>query len=621
MIREKDGKLEFRGDWSLIVINNSAIQISKIQEQALHQELRLDPPIETALIDLDPISFVKSRNQWNIDWLSASPGHPTPLAAAKLIMKNFVDASHAEVERYPNSPRAHTNYGLALLKEGLFNEASNQFEEALKLNPNLYIALVNLARTKIRLGRLEEAVSLYERAREQRTDDTIPDIGVAQVAIRQGNYRRAIDLLQRAVMQRDDALPRFQMGIALLGLGDKNNALAQFRTAARLQVRSPFLHVSLGAAYVMLGDYSRATRSFRTALSLSPRMVNAIHGLAIALLDKNDFERAFRLLGDHLKNQPNDSRAREILAQGFMSQCHFNEAYNHLFKAFETVRLNQPETRPVLCRLTNNLGVCDCYRSNTERAEMWYKKSIEFSDFLSADDVIPFHNLVKLFTNSDRIIEAREFLSKCEEHFPNDPNNDMISATIFMRESRNNDAREVLSSLIQRSDAPVEAFSILGYLYSDGQPDPDFDNALSVLERGHAKDPAHIPTINNLAYVLLQLGDTYRAENLLKFISPEKIFKDVFLTATTGLLWLAKGEIEKGRDLYMRAEQLSREEGHRELAFTVRQKMHLELAKAYLRLNNTSNAKMEVNEGLLIIKGRDGYRRQLENLDRSTKSN
>lgn len=603
------------------MINNSAEQHSKVQEQALHQELRIDPPIENIFVDLAPISFVRSGGHWTIDWIDTSPGHAVPLAAARTIVQNILSSSRAEVERFPTSPRAHTNLGLALLKEGLFSEAAAQFEAALNLNPNFYVALVNLAKTKIRLGHLEEAVTLYENARAERADDTTADLGIAYIAMRRGNYQYAVDLLDRTIKQRDDALPRFQMGIALLGLGNKNQALAQFRSAARLQVRSPSLHVSLGAAYIMLGDFPRATRSFRTALALSPRMLNAIHGLAIALLDRADVGSASRLLSDHLKHQPDDFKAHEILSRVFMSQCRFSEAYSHLSRAFETVKSVHPVARHIQCRITNNLGVCDCYLGHTNRAEDWYRKSIELADCLISDDVIPFHNLVKLYLDSSRVMQARNLLAICEERFPNNPNNELLSAMTLMNESRYDDACQVLETLVCRNDAPAEAYSILGYLFSDEQPQPDLRKALAVLEQGHTKYPADIPIINNLAYVLLLLDDTHRAEKLLTSIPPQKVAGDVFLTATSGLLCLARGEVEKGQDLYLQAEHLSREKGLHDLALIVHQKMHLELAKAYLRLNKTVNASKEVKAGLAIMKGRDAYRRQLEALDRSTMIN
>lgn len=599
------------------MIDNSVLQVSKVHEQALHEELRIDPPLENKVVGLTPISFIRSGGQWTVDWTNVEPDRAVSLMAAKMIAQNIVASAQAEVDRNPTSSRAHANLGLAFLKERHFKEAAEQFEIALNFNPDFYLALLNLAKTKMRLGQLDEAASLYEKARQQKDDDPTAQIGLAHIAMRHGDYKQAVDLLNRTIKQHDTALPRFQMGIALLCLGMKDRALSQFRSAARLQVRSPSLHVSLGAAYVMLRDFSRATRSFRTALSLSPRMLTAVHGLAITLIDRHDTESASRLLSEHLKIQPEDFRAREILAQAFISECHFNEAYNQLSKAYETVKLEYPEARDIKCRITNNLGLCDSYLGHTNRAEEWYKKSIEFAGCLGKDDIIPFHNLAKLYLNSDRTLQAYKLLAFCKDRFPDNPETELLTATAMINESRFNEACQVLDNLIDHSDAPPEAYAILGYLNSDEKPLPEFERALSVLKQGHAKYPEYMPTINNLAYVLLMLNKAGDAERLLMSIPPEKIAEDVFLTATSGLLHLVNGEVESGTNLYLRAEQLAREKGSSDLATIVRQKMHLELAKLYWRFSRSIDALNEVKAGLNVRKGRDSYRRQLEALNHS----
>src|SRR5207247_1291212 len=122
---------------------------------------------------------------------------------------------------------------------------------------------------------------------------------------------------------------------------------------------------------------------------------------------------------------------------------------------------------------------------------------------------------VKLYLNTGRLMQARDLLTVCMERFPNHPNNELLTATVLLNESQNDEAYQVLDKLVSRNDAPPDAYSILGYLSSDVQQQPDLGKALSVLELGHTKYPKHIAIINNLAYVLLLLNDIHRAEILL----------------------------------------------------------------------------------------------------------
>ena len=90
--------------------------------------------------------------------------------------------------------------------------------------------------------------------------------------------------------------------------------------------------------------------------------------------------------------------------------------------------------------------------------------------------------------------------------------------------------------------------------------------------------------------------------------------ESIALTATWGLLYLWEGNIVAGKQAYERAESMASESSQTNLAAIVRQKMYLELAKAYIRRNDMSEARVEASRGLLIKEGREGYERELASL-------
>ena len=87
----------------------------------------------------------------------------------------------------------------------------------------------------------------------------------------------------------------------------------------------------------------------------------------------------------------------------------------------------------------------------------------------------------------------------------------------------------------------------------------------------------------------------------------------VTLTATKGLLHLREGDFYRGEEGYRHAEQLALQQGKNQLARVVRQKMCLELARAYRRVGDIGKAKAEVRKGLLV-NHKSFYRRQMEAL-------
>jgi superkiller protein 3 len=62
----------------------------------------------------------------------------------------------------PNLAEAHNNLGLAYSDQGKLDEAVRECQEALKINPNLAAAHLNLGLAYSRQGKLNEAIECYQ---------------------------------------------------------------------------------------------------------------------------------------------------------------------------------------------------------------------------------------------------------------------------------------------------------------------------------------------------------------------------------------------------------------------------------------------------------------------------
>ena len=122
----------------------------------------------------------------------------------------------------------------------------------------------------------------------------------------------------------------------------------------------------------------------------------------------------------------------------------------------------------------------------------------------------------------------------------------------------------------------------------------------------------------------LLLGDAKTARSVLESIIPSKDDGDeesqpwhpVVLTATWGLVYITEGDLETGYRFYSKAERLALDLKNGELARTVNQKMHLELARAYFRQGDYQNARKQVRQGLAVHDAIDDYERDLHALDK-----
>jgi hypothetical protein len=75
-----------------------------------------------------------------------------------------IDEYQAALQLNPNMPEAHNNLGRALYQENRIDEAIDQYELALKFNPHFALAHTNLANALVRKGRVPEAIDHYEQA-------------------------------------------------------------------------------------------------------------------------------------------------------------------------------------------------------------------------------------------------------------------------------------------------------------------------------------------------------------------------------------------------------------------------------------------------------------------------
>jgi tetratricopeptide (TPR) repeat protein len=70
------------------------------------------------------------------------------------------------VKKYPTDPYLHNHLGLALKKQGKLTEGALQYEKAMELKPDYFIAMNNLAVALEALGQKERAKKLYEASIE-----------------------------------------------------------------------------------------------------------------------------------------------------------------------------------------------------------------------------------------------------------------------------------------------------------------------------------------------------------------------------------------------------------------------------------------------------------------------
>jgi Flp pilus assembly protein TadD len=155
------------------------------------------------------------------------------------------------------------NLGVALLEQFKHAEGAEQFRRAVKLDPRLALAHINLA------------VALYN----------VPDADAAA--------RAATAAL---VLAPSAPQPLYIQALVARSRNQIDEAVAAFRRVLEVDPRDTGANVNLGQLYAQQRNYAGAERAFRAALDSEPYNTTALYGLANVLLRSNQREEGQRLL-------------------------------------------------------------------------------------------------------------------------------------------------------------------------------------------------------------------------------------------------------------------------------------------------------------------------------------
>ena len=215
----------------------------------------------------DPVRAVRietARALAGVDQRSMTPEQQTGFAAAYL---ELFDAEMADAEW----PEAHLNLGLLETKLRHPSEAENQYQTALRLDPNFTPALVNLADLDRMRGQNQEGAALLRKAMaiDPNNADIRHALGLALV--RQHNIADALpELRQASELAPGNARYAYVYAIALNSSGATAQAMALLETTHKRHPADRDTLLALVSIARDSGDFTTALRHARELVTLYP---------------------------------------------------------------------------------------------------------------------------------------------------------------------------------------------------------------------------------------------------------------------------------------------------------------------------------------------------------------
>jgi tetratricopeptide (TPR) repeat protein len=237
----------------------------------------------------------------------------------------------------PQTATEYLNKGIMYAMQGEYGKAIAEFDEALKINPNLIGAYMLRALalqasvsqvtgveenfSGITTARYtgeqvsEERVRIYDRAIADYTQAIRLDPNEAggynqrgTAYAQKGDYDRAIaDYTQAIRIVPNFSYAYSNRGAAYYGKGDSDRAIADYAQAIRLDPNNAGAYSNHGLAYYEKGDYEWAITDYTQALSLNPNNATVYSNRGVAYANKGDFDRAIADITQAIRLDPNNA--------------------------------------------------------------------------------------------------------------------------------------------------------------------------------------------------------------------------------------------------------------------------------------------------------------------------
>ena len=233
-------------------------------------------------------------------------------------------------QKAPFLIRPYNNLGEAYDKVGEYDLAVEEFEAALRLNPNYFFALSNLGNIYGKKKKYDQAILYTQKALEQKPDYAPGHYNLAKALHLTGNPDQAMSSYRLAIKYNpyfEEAF--FNLGFLAIERKQLEEAIENFKSFLKMQPRHPKAHFGLATSYAMLGKQEEAKQHYENAIAYDPGFLSPYINLANLHMTTGNIMEAKNLLKMVLLKNPNLAGVHKNLGLILMQEKDMNNASEH----------------------------------------------------------------------------------------------------------------------------------------------------------------------------------------------------------------------------------------------------------------------------------------------------
>ena len=275
-------------------------------ENAFQSVLKLNPRAAAARLQLARLQLARGEAAGALESAEeVSRERPDDVDAAVLLSKSLRangDLPRAErelasrISRNPGAAPLHVEHGWVALQSNEVPAARKAFEEALRLSPNSYDALVGLVTTDIAQRNTTNARARVAAWQQRAPNDPRVKILSARVALAAGESAEAEQTLRAVVTQDPSQLDAYDLlGRIAMANGQLDRALTEYQSLAT-RSHTPAGPLTLVAMiHEARGERAGATQQYEQALASDPNAGVAANNLAWIYAEDGRLDEALKL--------------------------------------------------------------------------------------------------------------------------------------------------------------------------------------------------------------------------------------------------------------------------------------------------------------------------------------
>lgn len=415
--------------------------------------------------------------------------------------------------------------GISFQQRGVYDCAVQEYDKALKIEPDNVDILLNCGAACLQRGWVEKSINLLVRALEQNPDNTLALYNIGKAFLYAEDYESALEVFKRLnMLTPEDKDVKRLLAASLRQVG-------KYREAVEINLGLlDFIGNDVNALLELAGDlkmlerFDNALMVYKLAANVARDSVDPLIGIFHCQIRLGNVEKAITALKRAIMIEPQNQQLITMLSDVYINEGKIQEAAEIIVKAMETIpnadilrdKYNELVRRlPILKKKTNVANYVETQsRYETEvydtldslyDGKITLEAAIDKFDALrnlEPGDLLVADELANLFFQSRQFDKAAEIYSDLLLNYPDNPKHRIDLAKSLTMKGDVEAARETLADSI-RDIGHIPEFELA--LTELDLYEKDFEKAEARLEMLLKEYPDEVHGLFLYAYTAMRL--------------------------------------------------------------------------------------------------------------------